>query len=194
MDAKQGLPEDLSSPGSRSTKLDDLNGKDRSVSPVSPPKFSPPASPVNDKEEGSGRSSPTPRKNGAGSSEDSPRTPNSNSSDLRPLALDLTPRSSAPPTSVAMAAAAAAAAGVPPPLSSLFPGFPGLLPPGPGGFPNHLLGPAGSPNALSQLNALANPAFNPLGLPFPGGAPNPAAAAAAAAAAGVRRKSKSLVL
>ena len=47
-------------------------------------------------------------------------------------------------------------------------GFPGLIPP-PGLGGNPLLGGA-SASALNQLNALANPAFNPLmGLPFPHG-------------------------
>ena len=159
------LPEDLSSPIRKPE-----NGKDEeehSGSPVSPPKYSPepPVSPKHHGKDEEDRRRARSRSRERNGGTRSPKTPSSSSPDVRPLALDLTPRPGGlvpPPTS-------SAAPGVTPPgLTSMFgAGFPGLIPPP--GLGNPLLGGA-SVSALNQLNALANPVFNPLmGLPFPHG-------------------------
>ena len=139
---------------------EDLSRKDSP--PVSPPKFSPepPSVPSPDRSRLNGKSP------GLVSSPDL-----SQAAKAAAAAAAMDPRGSA-----AAAAAAAAAAS-----SLLFPGLPGLIPPG-ASFPNPLLAAAAGPPPppLSQLNSssLTGPAFNPLGLPFPSGVP------------GTRRKSK----
>ena len=178
------LPEDLSA---TSRKEDDKspartpapinNGRKNSSSPppVSPPKFSPDPE-IQDKE----RSQSPPRKINGSPFPVLPRLPQT--------PVDMPVCTSAAAISAAAAAAAAAAASLerggpgspsPNPLPNplLFPGFPGLLPPG--GLPGlpgaSLL--SGGPPAVSSANsvlsqlALGNPAgnpFNPLGLPLPG--------------------------
>ena len=169
-----GAPEDLS-PIRKLNGKDHRNGEEDATPPPAlpqpaiSPKFSP-NSADNDHES----ANETPNKEsssstgGNPSSEDSPRTPTSASSETMtpaglpfprpPLALDLTPPSTTATSSTPL---------------SMFSGFPGLLPPGPI-FSNPLMAAAAtSPgSALSQLSAasaaLANQAFNPLGLPLPG--------------------------
>ena len=162
------IPEDLSSP----LRKHDFDTDKKS--PMSPPKFSP---------ESLQASSPNPP--GRDSDSRSSRSVNGKSPGLGSSPVDPLTSPASKAAAVAAAAAAmdfpgqrsnvtAAAAAAAAASSLLFPGFPGLIPPG-AGFHNPLLAAAASgagpnpPNALSQLGASSlNPAFNPLGLPLPG--------------------------